>query len=112
LIRPTVRGDVPKDTAAIFFRHVKFWNGEKRDAPPIFWLNGVSYLYIKQSGLYFMCTSKANVSPSLYTEFLARCSKVFKDYLGVLSEESIRKNFVLCYELLDEMMVLVRFFQL
>jgi AP-4 complex subunit mu-1 len=29
---------------------------------------------------------------------------VFKDYCGVLTEESIRKNFILIYELLDEMM--------
>ena len=31
--------------------------------------------------------------------------QVFKDYCGVLSEESIRKNFILLYELLDEMIV-------
>ena len=30
--------------------------------------------------------------------------KVFKDYCGVLTEESIRKNFILIYELVDEMM--------
>ncbi len=27
-----------------------------------------------------------------------------KDFIGVLSEEAIRKNFVLIYEILDEMM--------
>jgi AP-4 complex subunit mu-1 len=32
-----------------------------------------------------------------------RLTKVFKDYCGVLTEESIRTNFVLIYELLDEM---------
>ena len=31
-------------------------------------------------------------------------SKVFKDYCGILTEESIRKNFILIYELLDEML--------
>ena len=31
-------------------------------------------------------------------------AKVFKDYCGVLTEESIRKNFILVYELLDEML--------
>lgn len=30
-------------------------------------------------------------------------AKVFKDYCGILTEESIRKNFVLIYELLEEM---------
>ena len=28
--------------------------------------------------------------------------KVFRDYCGVLNEESIRKNFVLVYEIIDE----------
>jgi len=31
-------------------------------------------------------------------------TKVFKDYCGILTEESIRKNFLLVYELLDEML--------
>jgi AP-4 complex subunit mu-1 len=35
---------------------------------------------------------------------LNRLAKVFKDYCGILTEESIRKNFILIYELLDEMM--------
>lgn len=30
-------------------------------------------------------------------------AKVFKDYCGILTEESIRKNFVLIYELIEEM---------
>jgi AP-4 complex subunit mu-1 len=37
-------------------------------------------------------------------ELLNRITKVFKDYCGILSEESIRTNFVLVYELLDEML--------
>ena len=30
-------------------------------------------------------------------------ARIFKDYCGTLSEEALRKNFILCYELLDEM---------
>lgn len=45
-----------------------------------------------------------NVSPSGTLELLNRMAKVFKDYCGVLTEESIRKNFVLIYELLEEML--------
>jgi len=35
-------------------------------------------------------------------ELLTRLTKLFKDYCGVLSEETIRTNFTLIYELLDE----------
>ena len=45
-----------------------------------------------------------NCSPSYILEMLTRITKVFKDYCGVLSEESIRVNFVLIYELLDEIL--------
>ena len=31
-------------------------------------------------------------------------AKVFKDYCGILTEESIRKNFILVYELVDEIL--------
>lgn len=37
-------------------------------------------------------------------EVLARLAKSFRDFCGVLTEESIRKNFVLVYELLDEIL--------
>ena len=46
-----------------------------------------------------------NVSPSFTLELIDRLAKVFKDYCGVLTEEAIRKNFILIYELLDEMIV-------
>lgn len=38
-------------------------------------------------------------------ELLNRIVRVFKDYCGVLTEEAMRKNFILVYELLDEIMV-------
>ena len=34
---------------------------------------------------------------------MATIARIFKDYCGTLSEEALRKNFILCYELLDEM---------
>jgi len=60
---------------------------------------------VKKNGIYFVGTTKFNVSPSFILELMERVSKVFKDYCGVLTEESIRKNFILLYELLDEMIV-------
>ena len=68
-------------------------------------VDGVNYFHVKVAGLLFVATSKVNVSPSLILELLQRIVRVTKDYLGVLNEESLRKNFVLVYELLDEMIV-------
>lgn len=76
----------------------------KASAPPVFIMpDGLSYLHVKRNGLIFGCSASRNVSPITVIELLSKIAKVFKDYCGVLSEESIRKNFILLYELLDEM---------
>jgi len=117
-----------KSSVEMFFRKVKFWDTSKDggwdgpdearaeadesenfdmpkvDAPPVFLLDGESFLHIKRSGLIFGCATRYNVSPSQTLELLAKIAKIFKDYCGTLSEEAIRKNFILLYELLDEML--------
>ncbi|KAB1209719.1 AP-4 complex subunit mu [Morella rubra] len=97
------RGEVQKGSAEIFFRKVKFWKEDgQEEAPPVFNLDGVNYFHVKVVGLLFVATTRINVSPSLVLELLQRIARVIKDYLGVLNEDSLRKNFVLVYELLDE----------
>jgi AP-4 complex subunit mu-1 len=108
-----------KSSIESFFRKIKFWDAEnaeagagvdnvrldnvRLDAPPMFLMGGESFLHIKRSGLIFACSTRYNTSPSSVVELLAKIARVFKDYCGTLSEEAIRKNFVLLYELLDEM---------
>lgn len=65
-------------------------------------MDGVSYLHIKEGGVWVVATTKDNISPSFALEFLRRICIIIKDYCGFLSEDAIRKNFVLIYELLDE----------
>ncbi|KAK4359139.1 hypothetical protein RND71_021368 [Anisodus tanguticus] len=97
------RGDVPKGSAEIFFRKVKFWKEDGgEEAPPVYNVDGVNYFHVKVVGLLFVATSRTNLSPSLVLELLQRIACVIKDYLGVLNEDSLRKNFVLVYEVLDE----------
>lgn len=90
-------------------------------------------LHVQKSQGFTRGYMQFNVSPSFTLELLERFAKVFKvshaavscpiyclranltmprlgavawqDYCGVLTEEAIRKNFILIYELLDEMMV-------
>ncbi|KAF0686676.1 Aste57867_21518 [Aphanomyces stellatus] len=94
------RGDVTSSSSEIFFRKVKFW--DKGEAPPSFHVDGVNYLYVKKNALYFVATTRYNISPSYILELLTRLCRVFKDYCGILTEETLRKNFTLCLELLDE----------
>ena len=98
IISKDYRGDSPPGAAEAFFRKCR----EERSCPPCFRINDVTYVWVKQHGLMFVCNTRFNASPSTIIELLNRLVKVFKDYCGVLSEEAIRKNFILIYELLDE----------
>ena len=118
IISKDYRGDSPAGAVEIFFRKVKFWGKENAlpskskssgrpeeafaSAPPVILIDGMTYIWVKRYGLMFACNTKFNASPSLIIELLNRMIKVFKDYCGVLTEEAIRKNFILIYELLDE----------
>jgi AP-4 complex subunit mu-1 len=96
----------------VFFRKVRFWPG---DPPPTFvstnlgfkhfeqHVDGVNYFFAKKFGIYFVGTTKHNVSPSMVHEILYRMMKIFRDYCGIISEESIRRNFVMIYEIIDEL---------
>eukprot|EP00882_Tetradesmus_deserticola_P025953 GHRQ01028550.1.p1 GENE.GHRQ01028550.1~~GHRQ01028550.1.p1 ORF type:complete len:172 (+),score=49.75 GHRQ01028550.1:631-1146(+) len=101
IIRRDYLGNVPKTSTETFFRTSKFYKAGD-EAPPIFLVDGVSYLSVKDGGVHLVATTRDNVSPSFVLEFLKRISIIIKDYCGSISEEAIRKNFPLIYELLDE----------
>jgi len=103
IINRDFRQDLVKNTPEIFFRNVKL---HIDDAPPIFNLDGVSYAHLKKdTGLFLVATTRSNMSPSYLIELLNKIFKIIKDFCGVLTEESIRKNFILIYEILDELIV-------
>ena len=54
--------------------------------------------------MFVVATTRRNASPSLILELLLRVARVIKDYCGVLTEDALRKNAILVYELLDEML--------
>jgi hypothetical protein len=56
------------------------------------------------SSVPVMAMSKRNANAMVIMNFLYRIVEVFEDYFNELVEESIRDNFVITYELLDEMM--------
>ncbi|KAJ1557351.1 AP-1 complex subunit mu-1, partial [Nowakowskiella sp. JEL0078] len=65
---------------------------------------GVNFLYIGYNNLYLVAVTKKNSNAATILLFLHKICEVFTEYFKELEEESIRDNFVLIYELLDEMM--------
>jgi AP-4 complex subunit mu-1 len=70
---------------------------------PLFNIDGINFIYVKTEDLYIVISTLDNASPNYYLEVLDRVMKVIKDHIGQLNEETIRKNFVLIYEIIDEM---------
>ncbi|GKY90873.1 AP-1 complex subunit mu-1 [Mayamaea pseudoterrestris] len=66
--------------------------------------NGETFVYINQTNLYMCAVTTRNSNVALMLTYLFRLAQVFKDYFGQLEEESIRGNFVIIYELMDETM--------
>lgn len=77
---------------------------ESSAVPPCFSSEGINYLYIRHNNLYLLALTKRNSNAAEILLFLHKVVEVFTEYFKELEEESIRDNFVVIYELLDEMM--------
>ena len=89
---------------ALVMHAVKLARLENNRSNPENYVDGINYFFTKKFGIYFVATSKYNVQPSSVLDIIYRMMKVFRDYCGVLNEESIRKNFVLIYEIIDDIL--------
>src|ERR1700712_2790346 len=77
---------------------------ESSSVPPCFSNEGINYLYTRHNNLYLLALTKRNTNAAEILLFLHKIVEVFTEYFKELEEESIRDNFVVIYELLDEMM--------
>jgi len=77
---------------------------DEADERPVWLEHGTTYVYIKYNNLYIMAVTTRNSNAAMILLFLYRLVEVLKDYFRELEEESIRDNFVITYELMDEMM--------
>ena len=71
---------------------------------PIITLGSTSFYHVRHNNLYVMAVTKSNSLAALVFEFIYKIIKVTHSYLGKLDEESVKNNFVLIYELLDEIL--------
>jgi len=102
IISRNYRGDVPMNCVERFSGHVL--EADEADERPVWMEHGTTYIYIKYNNLYLMAVTQRNSNAAMILLFLYRLVEVLKDYFRELEEESIRDNFVITYELMDEMM--------
>ncbi|KNC83736.1 AP-1 complex subunit mu-1 [Sphaeroforma arctica JP610] len=71
---------------------------------PVLVYEDLSFVYIKHKNVYIVGTTRKNANVALVTVFMHKLVEVFREYFKELEEESIRDNFVIIYELFDEIM--------
>ena len=103
LITRAYRDDVSHSVLDVFNSKLIEFNDETAYRP-IFIDNGIAYFHIQVNNLIFLIVSQSNANVTLVFSFMHKLIEVFKEYFNELEEESIRDNFVVIYELLDEML--------
>ncbi|KAK2928203.1 Clathrin adaptor, mu subunit [Fusarium oxysporum f. sp. vasinfectum] len=104
LLARNYRGDIPMSAVEKFPVLLSEAEEDSSAVPPCFSHEGINYLYIRHNNLYLLALTKRNTNAAEILLFLHKIVEVFTEYFKALEEESIRDNFVIIYELLDEMM--------
>lgn len=60
-----------------------------------------SFFHIKRYNVWLAAVTKQNVNAAMVFEFLTKMVTIMQSYFGKITEENIKNNFVLIYELLD-----------
>lgn len=73
---------------------------------PVLNLAGVSFMHVATSDIVLVAASKSDSNCMMLLHFLAQFLLLLKAYFtdGEVTESSIKQNFSLVYELLDEVM--------
>jgi len=103
LISRNYRGDVETSDVDKFMTLV-MEKEEEGITSPIIVHGEVTFVFIKYNNLILLSVTKTNANAALIFSFLHKLVAIFCEYFKELEEESIRDNFVLIYELLDEVM--------
>jgi AP-1 complex subunit mu len=96
------RGEVDQDISEGFTDEVL--ELDEANMKPAFTINNVHYIWIKHQNIYLVAVGKRNINVALTFSFLYKLKDILKEYFNVLEEETVKDNFVLIYELLDEIM--------
>ena len=100
------KGDIPANAIDSFpLLLLELENGDDELLfKPFISSNGINYVFINHKNIYVCGLTRKNDNVMTMVVFLSRMIEVLTQYFKSLEEESIRDNFVIIYELLDEMM--------
>ncbi|WFD35829.1 clathrin associated protein complex medium subunit [Malassezia cuniculi] len=75
------------------------------EQPPITTVGSTTYFYIRQNDTWIVAVTRADANPALVFELIHRFVNVSETHLGgIFNEALVRKQDILLYELLDELL--------
>ncbi|CCD25185.1 Apm1p NDAI_0E03680 [Naumovozyma dairenensis CBS 421] len=105
LLSRKYRDDIPLTAIDKFASLLADLEEESSVIPPCLTYNNTQYLFIQHSDIYLVAiTNLLRTNIAEVFAFLYKIIDVLGDYLKTVEEESIRDNYVIIYELLDELM--------
>lgn len=99
LISRLYRQDTKRNVADLFRVHV-IASSDVRS--PVTKIGSSIFFHVRHENLYLTAITKCNANAALIFEFLYRLIRLGKSYFGKFNEESVKNNFTIIYELLDE----------
>ncbi|XP_028394197.1 AP-2 complex subunit mu-like [Dendronephthya gigantea] len=100
LISRVFRDDIGRNCIDAFRVNVIHARGLVRS--PVTNIARTSFFHTKRGNVWIAAVTRQNVNAAMVFEFLFKVVEVMQSYFGKLTEENIKNNFVLIYELLDE----------
>jgi len=101
LISRNYRGDIPMNVID-HFPKLLLEHEEEGTLTPVIPKDDMAFVFIKFNNLYVVSTTNKNSNIIMITEFMHKLCKILTHYFKELEEESIKDNFVIIYELFDE----------
>ncbi|KAL5014716.1 hypothetical protein ScPMuIL_008986 [Solemya velum] len=102
LISRVYRDDIGRNAVDAF--RVNVIHARQQVRSPVTNIARTSFFHIKRSNIWLAAVTRQNVNASMVFEFLLKMVEVMQSYFGKISEDNIKNNFVLIYEILDEIL--------
>lgn len=101
LVTRAYRNDVPHNCNDIF--NQKIIEFDEFNSVPVFMHKDYVFIFTKHENITFLAVATRNCNGMMILSFLNELKKVLIHYFKVVESESIRDNFMIIYELFDEM---------
>ncbi|CAK9291885.1 unnamed protein product [Gordionus sp. m RMFG-2023] len=102
LISRIYRDNIARNAVDAF--RVNVIHARQQVRSPVTNIARTTYFYIRRSNLWITAVTKQNINAAMVFEFLNKLVYLMNQYFGKITEENVKNNFVLIYELLDEIL--------